>query len=127
MDPKSDLLQVALEWLGTRGLLGARELALMKPGALLVNTARGEVIDEDTLIKLIEAGEIGGAQRPAEVLGVADPHPPVGDVDVYQQVGERDGTLFILANDTHENFRLATAPLRRPGLSRSRLHGYQSQ
>ncbi len=37
------------------------------------------------------------------------------DVDVYQQVGERDGTLFILANDTHENFRLATAPLSAPG------------
>ena len=34
---------------------------------------------------------------------------------VEYDVDERDGTLFIHANDTHENFRLATAPLERPG------------
>lgn len=33
------------------------------------------------------------------------------DVDIYQKDGERDGTLYIHTNDTHENFRLATAPL----------------
>ncbi|MDP1869124.1 MAG: 2-hydroxyacid dehydrogenase, partial [Bradyrhizobium sp.] len=42
-------------------LLSARRLKLMKPTAIIVNTARGEVIDEDTLIKLLETGEIGGA------------------------------------------------------------------
>ena len=36
-------------------------------------------------------------------------------VDVHQKEGERDGTLYVLANDTHENFRLATAPLAAPG------------
>src|SRR6266516_5377637 len=42
-------------------LLSARRLKLIRPQAYIVNTARGEVIDEDTLIKLLEAGEIGGA------------------------------------------------------------------
>jgi glyoxylate reductase len=42
-------------------LLSARRLKLVRPEAFIVNTARGEVIDENTLIRLIEAGEIGGA------------------------------------------------------------------
>src|SRR2546429_196652 len=42
-------------------LLSARRLKLIRKEAYIVNTARGEVIDEDTLIKLIEAGDIGGA------------------------------------------------------------------
>src|ERR1700750_1354130 len=42
-------------------LLSARRLKLIRKEAYIVNTARGEVIDEDTLIRLIEAGDIGGA------------------------------------------------------------------
>jgi glyoxylate reductase len=42
-------------------LLSARRLKLMKPDALLVNTARGEIVDETALIRQIEAGELGGA------------------------------------------------------------------
>ena len=42
-------------------LLSARRLKLMRKDAYIVNTARGEVIDEATLTKLIESGEIGGA------------------------------------------------------------------
>src|SRR5204862_2228420 len=42
-------------------LLSARRLTLIRKEAYIVNTARGEVIDEDTLIKLLETGEIGGA------------------------------------------------------------------
>ncbi len=42
-------------------LLSARRLKLIRKDAYIVNTARGEIIDEDTLIKLIEAGDIGGA------------------------------------------------------------------
>ena len=42
-------------------LLSARRLKLIRKEAYIVNTARGEVIDEDTLIKLLESGEIGGA------------------------------------------------------------------
>ena len=45
----------------TRGLIGRRELALMKPEALLVNTARGAVIDEAALVDALRAGRLGGA------------------------------------------------------------------
>src|SRR6476659_7039649 len=45
----------------TYHLLSARRLALMKPSAYIVNTARGEVIDENALARMIEAGELAGA------------------------------------------------------------------
>jgi len=53
-------------------LMNARRLKLMKPSAVIVNTSRGEVIDENALTRMIRAGEIAGAgldvyERGAEV------------------------------------------------------------
>lgn len=45
----------------TRHLISAAELALMKPTALLINCARGGVVDEDALIEALRAGKIAGA------------------------------------------------------------------
>src|SRR5205809_585227 len=45
----------------TYHLLSARRLKLMRPEAYIVNTARGEVIDENALTRMIDAGEIAGA------------------------------------------------------------------
>ncbi len=46
---------------GTRGLIGAREFGLMKADALLVNTARGPVVDEAALLDALNTGRIAGA------------------------------------------------------------------
>ncbi len=45
----------------TRGLIGRRELELMKPDAYLINTARGGIVDEDELYKALAARRIAGA------------------------------------------------------------------
>jgi lactate dehydrogenase-like 2-hydroxyacid dehydrogenase len=58
----------------TRGLIGERELRLMKPTALLVNTSRGEVVETDALVRALREGWIAAA-----ALDVTDPEPlPAG-------------------------------------------------
>ena len=59
---------------GTRGLIGAAEIGLMKPGAILVNAARGGIVDEAALAEALEAGRIGGA-----VVDVYSTEPPAPD------------------------------------------------
>ncbi|HEY4384267.1 MAG TPA: phosphoglycerate dehydrogenase [Ktedonobacteraceae bacterium] len=46
---------------GTRGLIGERELSLMKPGARIINCARGGLIQEDALLKVLNEGHLAGA------------------------------------------------------------------
>jgi phosphoglycerate dehydrogenase-like enzyme len=59
---RSDVLSVHLRLSDrTRGLVGARELGLMKPGAYLVNTSRGPIVDEDALLETLRSGHLGGA------------------------------------------------------------------
>ncbi|MEJ2575579.1 MAG: D-2-hydroxyacid dehydrogenase [Gammaproteobacteria bacterium] len=56
----------------TRHLIGSRELSLMKSDALLINTARGGIVDERALWSALEAGTIGGA-----ALDVLEQEPPL--------------------------------------------------
>jgi phosphoglycerate dehydrogenase-like enzyme len=44
----------------TRGMIGDKELAMMKPGTLLVNTARGAIVSETAMIRALESGQLGG-------------------------------------------------------------------
>jgi len=56
----------------TRGLIGARELTLMKPDALLINTARGALVDSHALAAALRAGSLGGAG-----IDVLSQEPPI--------------------------------------------------
>jgi phosphoglycerate dehydrogenase-like enzyme len=60
--PGVDALVLACPLTGqTRHLISARELALMRPGAVLVNISRGQVVDEDALTAALSSGHLGGA------------------------------------------------------------------
>jgi len=61
----------------TRGLISARQLKLMKPTALLVNCARGGIVDEEALYKALEQGLLAGAA-----------------IDVFSQEPAQDNILF---------------------------------
>jgi phosphoglycerate dehydrogenase-like enzyme len=57
----------------TEGIVDRRLLSLLQPHAILVNTARGRLIDEEALAELLRAGTIGGAGL--DVLGTEPPEP----------------------------------------------------
>jgi phosphoglycerate dehydrogenase-like enzyme len=72
--PQADIIVVIVPLTPeTRGLIGSKELALMRRGALLVNAARGPVVDTDALVHALESHRIRAA------LDVTDPEPlPTG-------------------------------------------------
>jgi glyoxylate reductase len=65
----------------THHLIGARELGLMRPGAFLVNAARGPVVDERALVEALRNGRLGGA-----------------GLDVYEREPELEAGLIELTN-----------------------------
>ena len=71
----------------TDGLIGARELELMKPTAYLVNTARGQLVDEEALADALDANIESGGER-----------------------GIRAAALDVLCDETHPNRRLIEHP-----------------
>lgn len=62
----------------TRNLIGARELGLMRPGAVIVNTSRGGIIDEAALAEALRANRIGGAG-----IDVFEHEPPPADHPLF--------------------------------------------
>lgn len=64
----------------THRMFGAAELAAMKPGSVLLNFARGTVIDQDALLAAIDSGHLGGA-----FLDVTDPEPLPADHPLWSR------------------------------------------
>ena len=63
----------------TRGLVGRRELARLKPGSIVVNMARGGIVDEAALLAVLQDGLPGGGALRGAVLDVYTSEPPPAD------------------------------------------------
>ena len=70
---QADIVSVHIPRATGTPLLGARELARMKPSSMVINTARGGLIDEDALDAALRAGRLGGAG--IDVLDIEPPRP----------------------------------------------------
>ena len=57
---ESDYISVHVPFSGGKALIGREEIAKLKKGAILVNTARGGTFDEDALLEGLESGQLGG-------------------------------------------------------------------
>jgi D-3-phosphoglycerate dehydrogenase len=59
---ESDVVSLHCTWSEeTRGLIGRPQLELMRPGSVLLNTARGEIVDEPAMLEALESGRLAGA------------------------------------------------------------------
>ena len=67
----------------TRGLIGARELKKMKPGAILIQASRGGVVDEAALAQALTSGHLGGA-----AIDVYETEPPSPDNPLLSLSGD---------------------------------------
>jgi phosphoglycerate dehydrogenase-like enzyme len=80
--PQADVaILIAPHTAETEGMIGARELALLPDGALLVNVARGKLVDTNALVAELSAGRIRAA------LDVTDPEPLPADHPLWRQPG----------------------------------------
>ena len=88
---ESDILSIHLVLVdATRGLIGANEIAQMKPTAWLVNTSRGEIVDEAALVKALEAKKLAGAALDVfgvEPLPAGHPFRTLGNVVATPHLG----------------------------------------
>lgn len=74
----------------TRGMIGSREFLLMPRGALLINTSRGEVVDQNALAQALEAGHLGGA-----AMDTVYPEPLPADDPLLQISGPARDRLLL--------------------------------
>jgi len=65
----------------TEGFIGEKEIALMKPSAFLINTARGAIVDIEALIDALKEGKIAGAGLDVFKKEPVDPNDPILNLD----------------------------------------------
>jgi len=76
----SDFISLHLPLLdSTANIIGKDSIAKMRPGAIIINTARGGLIDEEALYRALESGHLGGA-----ALDAYEKEPPDASVPLYQ-------------------------------------------
>jgi len=86
----------------TKGLIGRQELQIMRPGSLLINTSRGEVVDQAALAEALESGHLGGA-----AIDTVSPEPPSSEHPLLNLSPEARDRLLItphIAGITREAF-----------------------
>jgi phosphoglycerate dehydrogenase-like enzyme len=71
---------------GSRGLLGSRELSVMKPFAVLVNVARAEIVDEEALYRALAQGTVAGAALDVWYRYPTDPAPTLPARQPFHQL-----------------------------------------
>jgi phosphoglycerate dehydrogenase-like enzyme len=97
---RSDALFIALKLLdATRGIVGAKELALMKPSSYLINIARGPIVDEAALTAALQQRKIGGAGLDVydrEPLPTDHPLTKLDNVVLTPHIGWGTGSNYAL-------------------------------
>ncbi len=103
--PQADILSIHLPLLeSTRGLIDARRLALMKPGAFLVNTSRGGIVDEPALYDALCGGQLAGA---AMDVFAAEPYQPADPVRDLRTLPNTVMTPHCASDTAEANNRMA--------------------
>ena len=97
----------------TRGIIGAGELALMKPGAHLINVGRGDLVDESALIERLADGHLGGAALDVFAVEPLPSDSPLWDLPNVIVTPHSAGTTPLAADRAAQvfcqNLRLLTA------------------
>ncbi len=117
--PRADVVVIACPWTRqTHGLFGKRHFEAMRPGAILVNVARGPIVQRQALIEALRSGKLLGA-----ALDVTDPEPLPDDDPLWKipnviitphNAGQSEGTArrrFLLARENLRRFAAGEAML----------------
>ncbi|MHB8781367.1 MAG: 2-hydroxyacid dehydrogenase, partial [Candidatus Geothermincolia bacterium] len=95
--------------LQTRNMIGRAEFAAMKDGALLINLARGEVVDQEALTEALASGKLGGAGLDVFASEPIDPADPVLRLDNVilspHIAGTTEESRLRMMQSTFENIR----------------------